>query len=105
MQSGEAGERGKFDFDHHFAFLTDFLKRYNFLLAGIFFGSIAKRSFSKRFLFKTGLPFRFCKIGLRNTLFIFGEKNGLLFVCLYVETLSDFGTKFEALIELRKMLK
>ena len=32
--------RGKFDFDHHFAFfiLTIFLIRYNFLLGGIFFG-------------------------------------------------------------------
>ena len=27
---------GKFNFDHHFAFLTNFLKRYNFLLGGIF---------------------------------------------------------------------
>ena len=33
-------------------------------------------------LSKTDLPFRFCKIGLKNTLFIFGRKNGrlLLFV-------------------------
>ena len=28
-------QRGKFDFDHYFAFLTNFLKRYNFLLNGI----------------------------------------------------------------------
>ena len=32
LRSGEF-ERGKFDFDHHFAFLTNFLKR--FLLGGI----------------------------------------------------------------------
>ena len=60
------------------------------------------------------LPFKFCKIGLKNTLFIFGRKNGrllLLFVVvcclLFVATLSDFGLLFfliEALIELRKML-
>ena len=61
---------------------------------------------------KTDLPFKFCKIGLKNTLFIFGKKNGrLLFVVvvvlLFVATLSDFGLlflKIEALIELRKML-
>ena len=47
-------------------------------------------------LSKTHLPFRFCKIGLRNTLFIFGRKNGR-FLCLFcffvcfVATLSDFG--------------
>ena len=32
---------------------------------------------------KTDFPFRFCKIGLRNILFIFGRKNGRLF-CLFV---------------------
>ena len=57
--------------------------------------------------------FKFCKIGLKNTLFIFGRKNCrlLLFVVccllLFVATLSDFGLLFfliEALIELRKML-
>ena len=58
---------------------------------------------------KTDLPFRFCKIGFRNTLFIFGRKNGrlfCLFVCVFVAALSDFGLlfKIEALIELRKML-
>ena len=31
------------------------------------------------------LPFKFCKIGLKNTLFIFGRKNGrLLFVVVVV---------------------
>ena len=45
------------------------------------------------------IPFRFCKIGLRNTLFIFGRKNGrfsCLFVlfCLFVAILSDFGLLF-----------
>ena len=78
LRSGE-WERGKFDFDHHFGFLTNFLKRYNFLLGGILFGS-SRGSFSKK-LSKTDLPFKFCKIGLKNTLFIFGRKNGrLLFV-------------------------
>ena len=40
LQSGQR-ERGKFDFDHHFAFLTNFLKSYNFLLIGS-----SRRSFS-----------------------------------------------------------
>ena len=63
---------------------------------------------SQKKLSKTDLPFRCCKIVLRNTLFIYGRKNGRLFcfVC-FVATLSDFGLlkkKIEVLIELRKML-
>ena len=41
----------------------------------------------KKKLSETDLPFKFCEIGLKNTLFIFGRKNGrLLFVvcCLFV---------------------
>ena len=48
-------------------------------------------------LSKTDLPFKFCKIGLKNTSFIFGRKNGrLLFVVclLFVATLSDFDLLF-----------
>ena len=46
---------------------------------------------------------KFCKIGLKNTLFIFGRKNGrllfvvcclLLLLLLFVATLSDFGLLF-----------
>ena len=33
---------------------------------------------------KTDLPFKFCKIGLKNTLFIFGRKNGRLLLLLFV---------------------
>ena len=62
-------QSGELDFDHHFAFLTNFLKRYNFLLSDILLGS-SRGSFSKKKLCKTDLPFRFCKIGLRNTLFL-----------------------------------
>ena len=49
------------------------------------------------------LPFKFCKIGLKNTLFIFGRKNcrllllfACLFICLIVVAifLSDFGLLF-----------
>ena len=40
-------KRGKFDFDHHFAFLTNFLTRQNFLLSDILFGS-SRGSFSKK---------------------------------------------------------
>ena len=51
------------------------------------------------------LTFRFCEFGLRNTLFIFGRKT---VVCLFVRSnFVSFGSllkKFEALIELRKML-
>ena len=75
-------EKGKFNFDHHFAFLTNFLKIQNFLLSGILFGS-SRGSFSKNNLSITDLPFRFCKIGLTNTLFIFGRKNGRLLFCLF----------------------
>ena len=34
-------------------------------------------------LSKTDLPFKFCKIGLKNTLFIFGRKNGRLLLLLF----------------------
>ena len=54
---------------------------------------LVRRIIFKNHLFKTDVPFRFCKIGLRNTLFIFGRKNGRLFVC-FVATLSDFGLLF-----------
>ena len=43
-QSGECDSifwRVRFDFDYHFAFLSDVLKRYNFLLGGIFFSDTA----------------------------------------------------------------
>ena len=57
-------------------------------------------------LSKTDLPFRFCKIGLRNTLFVFGRNTLFVFgrkivvcslfvlFCLFVATLSDFGLLF-----------
>ena len=66
---------GKLDFEHHFAFLTNFLKTETFLLSGIFFSS-SRGSFSKKNLSKADLPFIFC-----------------LFVC-FVATLSDFGLLF-----------
>ena len=59
------------------------------------------------------LPFKFCKIGLKNTLFIFGRKNGrLLFVVVVVVVVVccnfvRFWLTFfliEAFIELRKMI-
>ena len=52
LRSGE-WERGKFDFDHHFAFLTVFLKRWNFLLGSICFGS-SRGSFSKKTVVQNG---------------------------------------------------
>ena len=57
--------------------------------------SSSRGSFSKKNLSKTDLPFNFCKIGLKNTLFIFGRKMVVCcFVCLFVATLSDFGLLF-----------
>ena len=60
---------------------------------------------------KTDLPFKFCKIGLKNTLFISGRKMVvccfvLLFCCLLqlCPILAYFFFLIEALIELRKML-
>ena len=100
-------ERGKFNFDHHFAFLTNFLKRQNFLLSGFLFGRriIFKKNVSKT-LNRPSL--QICKIGLRNTLlyvFIFGRKNGrVLFVAILCRILAYFCYLIKALIELRKML-
>ena len=60
----------------------------------------------------TDLPFRFCKIGPSTTSFIFGRKNGRLFllfvlcVCLLQYFLRlcpiEAFSQLEALIELRK---
>ena len=58
-----------------------------------------ERIIFKKIVQLTDFPFRFCKIGLRNTLFIFGRKMVvyclfclffLFFFCLFVATLSDF---------------
>ena len=49
---------------------------------------------------QTDLPFKFCKIGLKNTLFIFCRKWSFVclfvcwFVCLFVATLFNFGLLF-----------
>ena len=68
-------ERCKFDFGHYCAILTIFLKNITFCLTASFW---ARREdhFQRKFS-KTDLPFGFCKIGLRNTLFIFGRKRQL----------------------------
>ena len=47
-----------------------------------------KRIIFKKSVSKTDRPFIYCKIGLRNTLFIFGRKDGLL---LFVSCLAGFG--------------
>ena len=64
---------------------------------------------------KTDLPLRFCKIWLRNTLFIFGRKKwsfvvSVCFVCLFVCLLQlcpilAYFFLIEALIELRKIIR
>ena len=53
LQSGE-WERDKFYFDQHFAFLTNFLKIYNFLLGGIFFRSYVGRIIFKKNVVQNG---------------------------------------------------
>ena len=52
-------ERGVNSILIHYAFLTIFLKRMNFLLEGIFIG-LLRGLFSKKSLSKTDFPFRFC---------------------------------------------
>ena len=73
-------KRGKFDFGHHFALFTMaiFLKKYTFFLDCIFLARREARIIFKK-MSKTDLPFRFCKIVLRNTLFILGTE---MVVCL-----------------------
>ena len=65
----------------------------------------------KKKLSKTDLSFKFCKIGLKNTLFIFGRKNGRLLLLFVVVVVCCNFVRFwltffliEAFIELRKML-
>ena len=103
--AGPESERGKFDFDHHFAFLTGSSLK-DRIFAWRHLCQLVKWIIFKRKFVQNGSSFRFCKIGLRNTLFIFGRKMVVTccFVCLFcfVATLSFF--KIEALIELRKML-
>ena len=93
LQSWE-WERGKFDFDHHFALLTNFLKLYiSFCLLESSLFRLVERIIFKKNVSKTDLLFRFCKIGLRNTLFIFGRKN-CPFFCFFVccNTLSNYDS-------------
>ena len=89
VRSGE-WEKGEIDFDHHFTFLTNFLKRYNFLLSGILSGS-SRGSFSI-FLSKTDLPSDFVELGSEILYLFLAEKMVVccLFV-LFVATLSEFG--------------
>ena len=65
----------------------------------LFWGYPTDRIFKK--MSKTDLPFRFCKIELRNTLFIFGRKNGRLF--LLFDAIHPILTYFlfEALVALK----
>ena len=78
---------GKLDFEHHFAFLTNFLKTETFLLSGIFFSS-SRGSFSKKICPKRTFP----------SYFVY------LFVLLQLCPILDYFFLIQALIELRKML-
>ena len=102
----QSGRRGKLDLDHHFAFLTIFLKRYNLFLDDIFFNSAHREHhFQKKRMSETDLLFRFCKIELGNTLFIFGRKMVVCCLVLLLFILFQILTfLIEALVKLRKML-
>ena len=72
---------------------------------------LVERIIFKKNLSKMDLPFKFCKIGLKNTLFIFGRKNGRSLFVVVVVCLLQFFVRFwltffkiEAFVELRKML-
>ena len=56
------------------------------------FSACQEDNFQKK-LSLTDLPLIFCKIGPRNTLFIFGKKMVVCFVC-FVASLTDFGFLF-----------
>ena len=96
-RSGE-WERGKFDFNHYFAFLTIFLKKYNFLLSGIWFGS-SRGSFSKKNCPKRTFSSNFVKLVSKILYLFLAEKIVVcclfVVVCLlFVATFSDFGLLF-----------
>ena len=56
-------------------------------------------------LFKTDLPFKLCKIELRNTTFTFLQKNcRFLFCLLQLDQILVYFFKSKALIEMRKMI-
>ena len=66
-----------------------------------FFSFWAQRKDYFQKVSKTDLPFRFCKTGLQNTLFIFGRKMVVCFV-LFLNTSSNFDFlkfKIEAQID------
>ena len=105
MRSGE-WERGKFDIDHYFAFLTQFLIRQNFLLNGILFGS-SRGSFSKNKICpKQTSPSDFVKLGSEilylclKCLSLFAQSNQWcagnfkFATTLQGKTLFIFGRKF-----------
>ena len=70
---------GKFDFDHHFAFLTVFLKRYNFLLGG---SALARRE--DNFQKKLSLASDFVKL-VSEILYLFlAEKMVVCLFCLFI---------------------
>ena len=82
------------DFDHHFSFLINFLKIYNFLLGVIFFGP-SRGSFSKKIRPKRIFSSYFVKLGSEILYLFLAEKMVVcLFVHLFVASLSDFGLLF-----------
>ena len=62
------------------------------VLDGIFFGS-SRESFSKKIVQNgPSIPFKLCKIGLQNTLFIFGREMVVFLIVLFVAILSRILT-------------
>ena len=113
LQSGE-WESGKFDFDHHFPFLTNFLKIQNFFLSGILYFRLVAREdhFQKKMWNVQNGPslHTYTSWAQKYKYFIYFWQKIVVCCFLFVagcNTLSDSGLLFlliEALIELRKML-
>ena len=83
-------ERGKFDFDHYFAILTNFLRRCNFSLSGIWLSS-SRGSFSKKNCPKRTFPSNFVKLVSKILYLFLAEK---MVVCCCCCLLLQFFVPF-----------
>ena len=89
LQSGR-WERGKFGFDQHSAFLTDFLKRYLTFCLVASFSARQEDHFQKKLSIKWTFPSDFVKLGSKILYLFLAEKMVVCFVlvvcfvCLFV---------------------
>ena len=81
LQSVIEWERGKFDFDHHFAFLTEFLKNDKTFCLVASFSARREGRFQK--ISKTDLPFRFFFFPSDFVKFIFFGKKKVVCCLLF----------------------